>query len=189
MASCGVSTRDRAIAFTVLGGTGVGLVEVLAIIAVPFVVPASNIGLASGLLGSCRSTLGSIALAIFSSVLTTKKAQEIPPRVLAIAEEENLSETSTTAMLKDVLSGQLALLPKIPGISTTDVPIYIAAVKAGNVQVYKTVFLVSLVFGGAAVVCAFFTSGFDKHFDGRVERRMRGTGPEQSTKDKTVEEA
>ena len=176
MASCDASTKNRGIAFTALGGFAVGVIEVIAIIAVPFTVPPEDLGLASGVLGSCRSVLGSVALAIFSAVLSTKKKDEITPRITAVAQADGLSETSTAAVVKAALSGLTATFTKIPGINTGNVARYTKALQQGNVVSYHTVFYVSLVFGGFAVICAFWAKSFNEHFTDRVDRRLQGSG-------------
>ncbi|KAF2025805.1 putative siderophore iron transporter [Setomelanomma holmii] len=148
MASCDASTRDRGILFTTLGSFAVGIIEVIAIIAVPFTVPPEDLGRASGVLGSCRSVLGSIALAIFSSILNTKKTQEITPRIRAVAEAERLTASSIVASL-------VATFTKIPRVTSANVAKFVKAVQNGNVVAYHTVFYASLAFGGFAVICAF----------------------------------
>lgn len=185
MASCDGSTRNRSIAFTSIGSFAVGIIEVIAIIAIPFTVPPKDLGLASGVLGSCRSVLGSIALAIFSSVLTTKKEQEIAPRFRAVAEAEGLSAASTAAIIKAGVASLTSTFLKIPGVTSANVGKFIKALQAGNVVAYHTVFYASLAFGGFAVICAFCTKSFNEHFTGKVARRLQGAGHE-SREEKTV---
>ncbi|KAF2178609.1 fungal trichothecene efflux pump [Zopfia rhizophila CBS 207.26] len=174
MAATDASTRTLAIVMCCLGALAVGVVEVVGIVAVPFTVPPADLGLASGLLGSCRSTLGSVATAIFSSVLTTTKNKEIPPRLLRLAEQDDLPQSSITALLKAGLQGATASIPKIPGISADRVAVYVKAVQDGNVQAYHMVFYSSLAFGGIAVICAFCTKEFNSHFTNKVDRRLQG---------------
>ncbi|KAF2112843.1 siderophore iron transporter [Lophiotrema nucula] len=173
MAATDASTRTLAIVMCALGAFAVGIVEVVAIVAVPFTVAPGDLGLASGLLGSCRSTLGSVATAVFSSVLTTTKGKEIPPRLLRLAEQDSLSQTSISALLKAGLLGATATLAKIPGISADRVRDYVVAVRDGNVKAYHMVFYSSLAFGGIAVACAFCTKEFNSHFTNKVERRLQ----------------
>lgn len=181
MASCDASTRDRGIAFTTIGSFAVGIIEVIAIIAIPFTVPPKDLGLASGVLGSCRAVLGSIALAIFSSILNTKKAQEIAPRIRAVAEAEGLSATSTAAIIKAGVASLVKTFTQIPGVTQVNVGKFIKALQSGNVVAYHTVFYASLAFGGFAVICAFCTKSFNEHFTEKVARRLQGAGHETKT--------
>tara|TARA_R110002003_G_scaffold206_27_gene15921 strand:- start:798 stop:1481 length:684 start_codon:yes stop_codon:yes gene_type:complete len=183
MASCDVSTRDRGIVFTTLGSFAVGIIEVIAIIAVPFTVPPEDLGLASGVLGSCRSVLGSIALAIFSSILNTKKTQEITPRLRAVAQAEGLSSGSTAAIIKAGVASLVATFTKIPGVNSANVGKFIKALQDGNVVAYHTVFYASLAFGGFAVICAFCTKSFNEHFTEKVDRRLQGAGHDVKSKE------
>jgi MFS family permease len=179
MAATDASTRTLAITMCALGAFAVGIVEVVAIIAVPFTVPPKDLGLASGLLGSCRSTLGSIATAVFSSVLTTTKTKEIPPRLMAAAADDGLTETSMAALLKAGLQGATATIAKIPGVSAERIPAYALAIRDGNVKAYHMVFYSSLAFGGIAVICAFCCSEFNSHFTNKVERRLQHVGKKE----------
>lgn len=176
MASCDASTKTSAIIFSVLGSFAVGIVEVVAIIAVPFAVPPADLGLASGVLGSCRSTLGSVALAIFSSVLASRKAAELPAHLSAVATADGLSQSSITTLINSALTLTATTLLKIPGITSANVAKYTQAIQDGNVASYHTVFLSSLAFGGFAVICAFLTKSFNEHFTEKVERRLQGVG-------------
>lgn len=164
-----------------LGAFAVGIVEVVGIVAVPFTVPPEDLGLASGLLGSMRSTLGSVATAIFSSVLTTQKAKEIPPRLTALAKQDGLSQTSIAAVVKAGLQGATATIAKVPGISAARLPAYVAAIRDGNVDSYHMVFYSSLAFGGIAVICAFCCSEFNSHFTDTVARRLQHGGKKAET--------
>lgn len=188
MAAADASTRTMAIVFCCLGAFAVGIVEVIGIIAVPFTVPPQDLGLASGLLGSMRSTLGSVALAIFTSILSTRKASEIPPRLHTLAELDSLPASSITALLKAGLAGAVSTIAAIPGIPTDRVATYIRAIQEGNVNAFRTVFLSSLAFGGIATICALLTKNFSNHFNNTVERRLQAVGKKQHV-EKEVEES
>lgn len=174
MAACDASMQSAAIAFSTLGAFMVGIVEVVPIIAVPFVVAPNDIGLASGVLGSSRAGLGTVALAIFSSVLTTRKTEEIPPRLNALALQDNLNATSTAQLIKAGLAGSIATVSSIPGIPAERVARYILEIQDGAVSAYKTVFLASLAFGGFAVICACFAQPFNQYFTNKVDKRLGG---------------
>ncbi|KAF2265565.1 siderophore iron transporter [Lojkania enalia] len=186
MAATDASTRTLAIVMCALGAFAVGIVEVVGIVAVPFTVPPHELGLASGLLGSCRSTLGSVATAIFSSVLTTTKNKEIPPRLMGLAEEDGLSQSSITALVKAGLQGATATFAQIPGIPADRVSDYVLAVRDGNVESYHMVFYSSLAFGGLAVICAFCTKEFNSHFTNTVDRRLQHMGTRKTEEPKEV---
>ncbi|KAF2474847.1 fungal trichothecene efflux pump [Lindgomyces ingoldianus] len=183
MAATDASTRTLAIVMCCLGALAVGVVEVVGIVAVPFTVPPADLGLASGLLGSCRATLGSVATAIFSSILTTTKAKEIPPRLIRLAEQDNLPQSSIRALVKAGLQGAVASFAKIPGVSADMVADYVVAVRDGNVKAYHMVFYSSLAFGGLAVICAFCTKEFNSHFTNKVERRLQHMEKKKAAKE------
>jgi hypothetical protein len=182
MAAADASTRTLSLVLCCLGACAVGVVEVIGIIAVPFTVPPKDLGLASGLLGSCRSTLGSIALAIFSSILSTKKGTEIPPRLTVLAKQDSLPAASVKALIKAGLSGAVATIAKIPQIPADRVAVYTKAILDGNVNAYHLVFLSSLGFGGLAVICAFCTKNFNSHFTETVSRRLQGVNKKEDAK-------
>jgi hypothetical protein len=179
MAATNADTRTLAIVMCAMGAFAVGIVEVVGIVAVPFTVPPEDLGLASGLLGSCRSALGSVATAIFSSVLSTTKGKQIPPSLLKLAEEDGLSQTSIAALLKAGIQGAVATFAKIPGLPADRIPQYALAVRDGNVKAYHMVFYSSLAFGGIAVICAFCCKEFNSHFTNTVDRRLQGIEKKQ----------
>ena len=182
MAAANASTRTLAIVFCCLGSFAVGIVEVIGIVAVPFTVPPGDLGLASGLLGSMRSTLGSVALAIFTSILSSEKKTQIPSRLNPLAEQDSLPASSITALLTAGMSGAVATIASIPGIPADRVATYIKAIQEGNVASYRVVFFSSLAFGIFALACAFFTKNFSNHFTNDVSRRLQGTGKMQNEK-------
>lgn len=182
MAATDTSTRGLAITMCTLGAFAVGIVEVVGIVAVPFTVAPEDLGLASGLLGSVRSTLGSVATAIFSSILTTRKAAEIPPRLAALAAEDGLAPASTKALVNAGLSGAPATVARILGITAARLPVYLAAIRDGNVKSYHMVFYSSLAFGAIAVVCAFCCKEFNSHFTDRVDRQLQHSRKEEDEK-------
>ena len=173
MAATDASTRNLAIAMCFLGAFAVGIVEVVGIVAVPFTVEPSELGLASGLLGSCRSTLGSVATAVFSSVLTTTRSKEVPPRLRALAEQDGLSESSIARLGSAGVRGATATFAQIPGVEASRIPAYTLAVRDGNVKAYHMVFYTSMAFGGIAVICAFLCKPFNHHFTNTIDKRLQ----------------
>jgi hypothetical protein len=137
MASCNESTRTSAVIFTIFGSLGVGIAEVIAIIAVPFTVSPDDLGLASGVLGSCRSILGSVTFAIFSSVLRNRKDEEILLRLIGLAEQHHLSNSSVAILVRAGLAGSISTLMEIPGITAANMEPYVRAIKHGNVSSYQ----------------------------------------------------
>ncbi|KAF2645781.1 siderophore iron transporter [Massarina eburnea CBS 473.64] len=176
MAATDASTRTLAICMCALGAFSVGIVEVVGIVAVPFTVAPEDLGLASGLLGSLRSTLGSVATAVFSSVLTTQKGKEIPPRLIALGRQDGLPQATIRAVVKAGLQGATASIAKMPGISAQRLPAYALAIRDGNVESYHVVFYVGMAFGGLAVICAFLCKDFNSHFTDQVHRRLQHVG-------------
>lgn len=176
MAATNADTRTLAICMCALGAFAVGIVEVVAIIAVPFTVEPSELGLASGLLGSCRSALGSVATAVFSSVLSTEKGKQIPPRITALAKEDGLPASSIVALVKASMLGAVKTFSKIPGFKPERLQAYALAIRDSNVKAYHMVFYSSMAFGGIAVICAFCCKEFNSHFTNTVDRKLQHMG-------------
>lgn len=174
IAAANPSTKAMSIVLCALGCISVGVIEVLGIIAAPFTVAPGDLGLASGFLGSCRSSLGSVAIAIFSSILTTERNSEVPPRIGALASEDNLSAATVKEVLTYGLTGQVTALAKLTEIPVSRLSAYVDAIQQANITAFRMVFFSSLAFGGISIVCAFFVRSFNSHFTNNVARRLQG---------------
>lgn len=160
LASLTPATKNMGIAFTILGPFWVGFIELTSLALAPLFCKPEDIGLASGMLASIRSAGGSIAVAVYTTILTNRLTSTLSSTVGPAAVEAGLSESRLSVLVAAVKAGSWMKLPDI-----TDA---IAAAVRSNIptaygQAFKTVYLASLGFGGIAIIGALFTKNARKH--------------------------
>ncbi|KAI0881601.1 trichothecene efflux pump [Annulohypoxylon maeteangense] len=176
-ASLTPETLNAGIAFTMIGPFFVGVIEVCALALAPLFCRPVDIGLASGLLASIRSAGGSIAVAVYSSILSNRLETTVPANIGPAVVAAGLSEDKVPALVAAVLGSKLASFPGL----TPEIQAAVASVlPTAYSQAFKTVYLASLGFGGIAVVGCLFSKDAQKHLTDKVQRKMNGkaTGKE-----------
>ena len=162
-------TLEMGIAFTIIGPFFVGVIELLALALAPLFCKPSEIGVASGLLASIRSAGGSIAIAVYTTVLSNRLSTTIPATIAGPAMEAGLDESQVGALAAAAQSGQLAAFP---GITDEIIAAVSAVLPNAYSKAFSTVYLASLGFGGIAIIGCLFSKDAQKHLTDKVERRM-----------------
>lgn len=164
-------TKNMAIALVILGPFFVGFIELASLALAPLFCKPADIGLASGLLASIRSAGGSIAVAVFSTILSNRVKSTVPELVGLAAVAAGLPENEVDTLAAAIIGGKLSSFPGLtPSISAA----VSAVLPTAYAQAFKTVYLASLGFGGIAIVGCLFSKDAQKHLTDRVERRMQG---------------
>ncbi|KAI1384229.1 putative siderophore iron transporter [Hypoxylon trugodes] len=170
-ASLTPETLNAGIAFTMIGPFFVGVIEVFALALAPLFCRPVDIGLASGLLASIRAAGGSIAVAVYSSILTNRLASTVPANVGPAAIAAGLPAEKVPSLVAAVLSSKLATFPGITPAITQAVA---GVLPTAYSQAFKTVYLASLGFGGIAIIGCLFSKDAKKHLTDTVHRKMHG---------------
>lgn len=170
-ASLTPDTLHAGIALTMIGPFFVGVIEVCALALAPLFCRPVDIGLASGLLASIRSAGGSVAVALYSSILSNRLTTTIPANVGPVAMAVGLPAEQVPALVAAVLGNKLAAFP---GLDDSAKAAVASVLPIAYSQAFKTVYLASLGFGGIAIVGCLFSKDAQKHLTDRVERKMHG---------------
>ncbi|KAK7445002.1 fungal trichothecene efflux pump [Colletotrichum acutatum] len=169
LASLTPETLNTGIALTILGPFFVGFIELASLALAPLFCKPSDIGLASGLLASIRSAGGSIAVAVYTTILSNRLATEIPAAIRGPAVAAGLPSSQLPALAKAVQAGKLAAFPGL----TSAVKAAVAKVLPNAYsKAFETVYLASLGFGAIAIVGCLFSKDAQQHLTNKVERRM-----------------
>lgn len=160
------SGKNLGIALTILGPFFVGFIELVSLALAPLFCAAQDIGLASGLLASIRSAGGSIAVAVYTTILNNRLGDTIPNNVLPAAEAAGLPESKAADLLAAVSASDLSAFSESVQAAVA------GALPTAYSQAFKTVYLASLGFGGIAIVGCLFSKDAKKHLTNKVERRM-----------------
>ncbi|KAI0433868.1 fungal trichothecene efflux pump [Xylaria sp. FL1042] len=166
------SKLSTGIALTLVGPFFVGVIELTALAIAPLFCKPEDIGLASGLLASIRSAGGSIAVTVYSTILSNRLKYTVPANVGPAAVAAGLPEDQVPSLAAAVLGGTLA---KFPGL-TTDISQAVASVvPTAYSQAFQTVYLASFGFGAIAILGCLFAKDARDLLTDKVERKMTGT--------------
>ena len=110
-----INPRDetRGVVLMFMACFSIGLVEICSLSLAPLALPSEDIGAAVGALGSIRSTGSSVAIAIYTTILSNKLAEFMDPRVSNAALAAGLPDSSIAALLKALTSGDFRTVPRI----------------------------------------------------------------------------
>ena len=173
LASLTPSTKAMGITFTIIGPFFLGVIQLATLSLAPLFCHAEDIGLSSGVLASLRAIGGSIAVTVYSTILTNRLTTTLPATVGGAAVAAGLPAAEVPAVLAAASKGTLA---EVPGITSAVITAVTQALPIAYSQAFKTVYLASLGFGGIAIIGSLFTKDPKEHLTDKVERRMHGKG-------------
>ncbi|KAI1772127.1 fungal trichothecene efflux pump-domain-containing protein [Hypoxylon cercidicola] len=164
-------TLNAGIAFTMIGPFFVGNTEVCTLALAPLFCRPVDIGLASGLLASIRSAGGSVAVAVYSSILSNSLATTVPANIGPATIDAGFAAEKDPALAAAVIGNKLAAFP---GLTDSVMAAVAAVVPTAYAQAFRTVYLASIGFGGIAIVGCLFSNNAQKHLTDKVHRKMHG---------------
>ncbi len=177
MAVCTPDTPKTAMAIVFVATTAVGWCESI-------VLPACNIciedqeeiGTATGIAGSLRSAISTVASTIYNVVLTQRQTTTLSTQVPAALIKAGLPQASVGSYMEAVAAGETAVqLAKIPGVTSEIIAIAARAYQVAYADAYRTIFLTSIAFGGLALIAAAFVPNFDARLTEKVATQLNMT--------------
>ncbi|KAG7128706.1 Trichothecene efflux pump TRI12 like protein [Verticillium longisporum] len=166
IASCGPHTPVRATVLVSLGVFFIGWTEGTAITVVTLCAPdQAHLGSASGIAGSIRFLISSIAASVYNVVLSNRLAREIPAQVPPAVIAAGLPASSVADFLAGFTTGSFE---GVAGLTQDVLAVGTAAYKQANADAYRTVFFTNIAFSGVAIICALLMPNVDKHLTDRV---------------------
>ncbi|KAG7137010.1 Trichothecene efflux pump TRI12 like protein [Verticillium longisporum] len=166
IASCGPDTPVRATVLVSLGVFFIGWTEGTAITIVTLCAPdQAHLGSASGIAGSIRFLISSIAASVYNVVLSNRLAREIPAQVPPAVIAAGLPASSVADFLAGFTTGSFE---GVAGLTQDVLAVGTAAYKQANADAYQTVFFTNIAFSGVAIICALLMPNVDKHLTDRV---------------------
>ena len=168
VATCTPDTMVAASVFVSLGVFFIGWTESLAITTVTLTADnQSELGSASGVAGSIRFLISSVAATIYTVILTNRLSQtissQVPPKVISAG----LPSTSVGQFIAAFTTGGDAF-SKVPGVTPQILAIGTRAYQEANASAYRTVFLTTIAFTGVAVISALLLPNVDHFLTGKV---------------------
>lgn len=178
-------TKARACAFVALGTFFIGWTESLAISIVTISAwDQSKLGSVSGLAGSIRFFITSIASTVYNVTLNNRLASTVAAQVPPALVAAGLPSSSVSAFLAALTSG--AGFADVPGATATVIAAGVRANKMANADAYRTIFFVSIAFSCIALIASCMLPNVDALLTGKVastlhkglKKEKRGDGEE-----------
>lgn len=138
-------------------------------------VPHEYIGVASGLAITSRSVGGTIATVVYSAVLQNDVSKRIGPVVGTALAEAGLPSDEILNVLYALVEGRSSALASV---SPSIIAAGEYALKLTYAHAFKLVYLISIAFGGAGILCAVFSLDVDHLMTSKVDVTMANARPE-----------
>ncbi len=164
-------TRTRSVICLLVGAAAAGYVENLTLSTMALVWDPEDIGLVSGVLATIRTAAGSIAIALYSSLLSNGLTKYLPEYVPNAAISAGLPASSVEDLFAGISTGSYA---DVPGITPTIIEAVGHAVKRAYSMSFRTVFLATLPFGAILLVSAILTPDVEDYLTDDVARKLQG---------------
>lgn len=121
-----------------------------------------EIGTAGGLSGSIRLTGTSIAVAMYSTILSNRVSVTVPQAVSSAVESAKLPQSAVQTIIAALNRGGHLPSDTVNGLNSGNIPAIEHAFRIGNSEAYRTVFLSTLGFGVLSVILVWFIGGVDE---------------------------
>ena len=165
------NSRNQTTAFLLMGTIAAGYIENLTLSSTAYLWDAADIGLVTGALGAIRTGLAAIATSMYSSILSTEAAKNIPNRVSPAAIAAGLPSSSLPALFSGITIGNFT---SVPGINAEIIAATGGALKLAYADTFRIVYLCTLPFGVLLIIAALFSPNVEQYLTNDVARKMHG---------------
>ncbi|KAF2650884.1 MFS general substrate transporter [Lophiostoma macrostomum CBS 122681] len=175
-ALCTPETPKMAMAFIMIATTFIGWNEALVLpICTIAIRDQEEIGTAAGIAGSSRSTISTVASTVYSIVLGVRVKSTLTTQIPAAMVAAGLPASSIADYMTAIAAGGTKkLLDTVPGLTPEILADGANAYRHAYADAYKTIFLVSLAFGGLGILVSFFIPDIDALMGDRVATTLKG---------------
>ncbi|EPE04253.1 trichothecene efflux pump [Ophiostoma piceae UAMH 11346] len=160
--------KGLAIALVFIEQMGFGWAQYLSIAFVQFGTDQVELGIAGGLAGVSRFAGGTVAISVFSTILSNVTTKQILKLVPAAAMGAGLPASSVSALIAALAQGSAAL-EAVPGISDAVIAAASKAYQQAYVVGLRTTALSSLSFGIVAIIACLFCNNIDDKMNNKIE--------------------
>jgi hypothetical protein len=153
-------------------------IDNLTIPAITLIFEAQDIGLTTGVLGSCRALGGVIAQALYVSILTTKVSLYLPQYVTPAVLDAGLPESSLPDLFAGL--GGTGNLTAVPGATANILAIAGAETTRAYFSAFHIVFYATIPFGVILIAAACFVPDMSKFLTNDVAKRLQHMSSKKS---------
>jgi Fungal trichothecene efflux pump (TRI12) len=168
LAAVNQNNPSLGIGMSFLGGLGVGGIIVPAAIILTIISPDEVIATVTAITLSIRLIGGSIGYAIYFNVFENKLTAVLPANVGIAVIKAGLPIYSVPAFIEALVAQNTTAIAQIKGITPTILLVAENAVKDSYVEGFRQIYLVSIAFGGAAIIASVFLGDIRKFMVDRV---------------------
>lgn len=168
LAAVNQNNPSLGIGMSFMGGLGVGGIIVPAAVILTIISPDEVIATVTAITLSIRLIGGSIGYAIYFNVFENKLTEVLPTTVGLAVAKAGLPITEIPAFITALVAQNLTAVSQIRGITPKILLTAQAAVTESYVQGFRMIYLVSIAFGGAAIISSVFLGDIKKYMVDRV---------------------
>ena len=168
LAAVNQNNPSLGIGMSFMGGLGVGGIIVPAAVILTIISPDEVIATVTAITLSIRLIGGSIGYAIYFNVFENKLTDVLPTTVGIAVAKAGLPITEIPAFITALVAQNLTAVSQIKGITPQILLSAQAAVTESYVQGFRMIYLVSIAFGGAAIISSVFLGDIRKYMVDRV---------------------
>ncbi|KAF2099278.1 MFS general substrate transporter [Rhizodiscina lignyota] len=163
MAVNSITSSSMAMAFVFIATTCIGYNEALVLpICSICIKDQQEIGTAVGFAGSARSAISTVASTVYTVVLTARSTDTITAEVPSALVKAGLPASSVADYMTAITAGATeATLSAVKGLTPAIEQAGALAYRHAYLDAYRTVFYVSIAFGGVAILVTFFVPNID----------------------------
>jgi len=168
LAAVNETNPNLGIGMSFLGGLGVGGIIVPAAVILTIVSPDEVIATVTAITLSIRLIGGSIGYAVYFNVFQNKLLDVLPTNVGLAVVKAGLPITEVPAFIEALVAKNLTAVAETKGITPTILLAANSAVNDSYVEAFQLIYLVSIAFGGAAILSSVFLGDIRKYMVDRV---------------------
>lgn len=175
-AICTPETPKTAMALVMLATTFIGWNEALVLpICTIAIRDQQEIGTAAGLAGSSRSAISTVASTVYSVVLTARVTTTLSTQVPAKLIAAGLPVSSVADYMASIAAGGTeALLNAVEGLTPQILAEGATAYRYAYADAYRTIFLVSIAFGGLGIITSLFIPDIESLMGSKIAATLTG---------------
>ena len=177
MATCTAETKVRACCLVSIGVFFIGYMEGIALTMTTVTLKnQQELGTGGGVAGSIRFLISSISATVYTLVLTNRLATTVPAEVVPAITNAGLPASSVVSFIEGFTTGSFA---GVKGVTPAIIAIGTKAYQLANADAYRTVFLSTIAFTGAALVASMWLPNVDDLMTEKVATTLHKRGNEE----------
>lgn len=126
-------------------------------------------------------------VSIYVAVYSTELTANLPAKIVPAVEQAGLPASSITSLFAAITNGTAAALEAVPGINPSIMAALTSSTHAAYQSTFTVVYMVSLAFGGVAIIAAFFVKDVGELLTGFVNKTIHNPREKGAVRESAVE--